>query len=65
MVGVEHEIKGQSIYAFVTLMEVGEFSEEVRKSLVMTVRGQIGARQGERGGGVGRLEGREAERLEG
>ena len=60
VVGVEHEIKGQSIYAFVTLMEGGEYSEEVRRSLVRTVRGQIGAfaapdKVGGEGGGCGEM----------
>ncbi|CAO2829818.1 unnamed protein product [Amaranthus hypochondriacus] len=43
VVGVEHEVKGQGIYAFVTLVEGVSYSDELRKSLVMTVRNQIGA----------------------
>ncbi|KAH7851680.1 hypothetical protein Vadar_015270 [Vaccinium darrowii] len=43
VVGVEHEIKGQGIYAFVTLVEGVPYSEELRKSLIVTVRNQIGA----------------------
>nr|QGN03530.1 4-coumarate-CoA ligase [Olea europaea] len=43
VVGVEHEVKGQGIYAFVTLVEGVPYSEDLRKSLVLTVRNQIGA----------------------
>ncbi|KAM0936052.1 putative acetate--CoA ligase [Dioscorea sansibarensis] len=43
VVGVEHEVKGQGIYAFVTLVEGVPYSEELRKSLIRTVRNQIGA----------------------
>ncbi|GLU06594.1 hypothetical protein SLE2022_236150 [Rubroshorea leprosula] len=43
VVGTEHEVKGQGIYAFVTLVEGVPYSEELRKSLIMTVRKQIGA----------------------
>ncbi|PPD98548.1 hypothetical protein GOBAR_DD04457 [Gossypium barbadense] len=43
VVGVEHEVKGQGIYAFVTLVEGVPYSEELRKSLILTVRNQIGA----------------------
>uniref|UniRef100_A0A803MMM6 Acetyl-coenzyme A synthetase n=1 Tax=Chenopodium quinoa TaxID=63459 RepID=A0A803MMM6_CHEQI len=43
VVGVEHEVKGQGIYAFVTLVEGVPYSEDLRKSLVMAVRSQIGA----------------------
>ncbi|XP_009403818.2 acetyl-coenzyme A synthetase, chloroplastic/glyoxysomal [Musa acuminata AAA Group] len=43
VVGVEHEIKGQGIYAFVTLVEGVPYSEELRKSLILIVRNQIGA----------------------
>ncbi|GAA0150736.1 ligase [Lithospermum erythrorhizon] len=43
VVGVEHEVKGQGIYAFVTLVEGVPYSEDLRKSLVTTVRTQIGA----------------------
>ncbi|RVX06828.1 Acetyl-coenzyme A synthetase, chloroplastic/glyoxysomal [Vitis vinifera] len=41
VVGVEHEVKGQGIYAFVTLVEGVPYSEELRKSLIMTVRSQV------------------------
>nr|XP_017230015.1 PREDICTED: acetyl-coenzyme A synthetase, chloroplastic/glyoxysomal-like [Daucus carota subsp. sativus] len=43
VVGVEHEVKGQGIYAFVTLAEGVPYSEELRKSLILAVRKQIGA----------------------
>ncbi|KAM7512661.1 hypothetical protein LguiB_011536 [Lonicera macranthoides] len=43
VVGVEHEVKGQGIYAFVTLVEGVPYSDELRKSLVIAVRNQIGA----------------------
>jgi len=43
VVGVEHEVKGQSIYAFVTLIEGAKYSEELRTSLKLTVRNQIGS----------------------
>nr|XP_010942302.1 acetyl-coenzyme A synthetase, chloroplastic/glyoxysomal [Elaeis guineensis] len=43
VVGVEHEVKGQGIYAFVTLVEGVPYSEELQKSLILTVRNQIGA----------------------
>ncbi|XP_022744151.1 acetyl-coenzyme A synthetase, chloroplastic/glyoxysomal isoform X3 [Durio zibethinus] len=43
VVGVEHEVKGQGIYAFVTLVDGVSYSEELRRSLVLTVRNQIGA----------------------
>ncbi|XP_071705702.1 acetyl-coenzyme A synthetase, chloroplastic/glyoxysomal-like [Rutidosis leptorrhynchoides] len=43
VVGVEHEIKGQSIYAFVTPVEGVAYNEDLRKSLVLSVRTQIGA----------------------
>ncbi|XP_023746814.1 acetyl-coenzyme A synthetase, chloroplastic/glyoxysomal [Lactuca sativa] len=43
VVGVEHEVKGQGIYAFVTLVEGVPYSEDLRKSLVLVVRNQIGA----------------------
>jgi len=39
----DHDIKGQGIYTFVTLHEGHDFSEEIRKDLVKTVREQIGA----------------------
>ncbi|PIA40701.1 hypothetical protein AQUCO_02400044v1 [Aquilegia coerulea] len=43
VVGVEHEVKGQGIYAFVTLVEGVPYSEELRKELIVAVRKQIGA----------------------
>ncbi|XP_047310361.1 acetyl-coenzyme A synthetase, chloroplastic/glyoxysomal [Impatiens glandulifera] len=43
VVGVEHEVKGQGIYAFVTLVDGIPYSEELRKSLILAVRNQIGA----------------------
>jgi len=43
VVGVPHDIKGQAIYAFVTLKAGLEGSDELRKELVQTVRSEIGA----------------------
>ncbi|XP_057982932.1 acetyl-coenzyme A synthetase, chloroplastic/glyoxysomal isoform X4 [Malania oleifera] len=40
VVGFEHEVKGQGIYAFVTLVDGVKCSEELRKSLIVTVRNQ-------------------------
>jgi acetyl-CoA synthetase len=37
-VGVEHPVKGQSIYAYVTLMSGTEYSAELKKELVTSVR---------------------------
>ncbi len=42
VVGYPHDIKGQGIYAYVTLMEGEEPSEELRKELVKWVRAEIG-----------------------
>ncbi|CAI0555793.1 unnamed protein product [Linum tenue] len=42
VVGVEHEVKGQGIYAFVTLVDGIPYSEELRRNLITTVRNQIG-----------------------
>ncbi len=42
VVGYPHDIKGQGIYAYVTLMEGEEASEELRKELVQWVRKEIG-----------------------
>jgi acetyl-CoA synthetase len=39
---IPHEIKGQALYAFVTLVDSVEESEELKKELVMHVRKQIG-----------------------
>ncbi len=43
VVGFPHEIKGQGIYAYVTLMTGVEPSERLRQELVMLVRSEIGA----------------------
>jgi acetyl-CoA synthetase len=43
VVGVDHPIKGQGIYAYVTLMEGVAPSDELRKALTVSVRNQIGA----------------------
>ena len=42
MVGYPHAIKGQGIYAYVTLMTGEEYTEELRKELVAWVRKEIG-----------------------
>jgi len=42
VVGVEHPIKGESIYAYCTLMSGIEYSDEIKKELVKEVRAQIG-----------------------
>ena len=42
VVGYPHDIKGEGIYAYVTLMEGQEPSEELRRELVKHVRGRIG-----------------------
>ena len=42
VVGFPHNVKGQGIYAYVTLMEGNEPSEELRKELVSWVRKEIG-----------------------
>jgi acetyl-CoA synthetase len=42
VVGFPHDIKGQGIYAYVTLEQGLEASEEVRKQLVQWVRTEIG-----------------------
>jgi acetyl-CoA synthetase len=42
VVGYPHDIKGQGIYAYVTLMAGVEPSEELRKALVALVRKEIG-----------------------
>lgn len=42
VVGYPHDIKGQGIYAYVTLMQGIEPSEELRKDLVKWVRTEIG-----------------------
>ena len=43
VVGYEHPIKGQGIYAYVTLMEGKECSDDLKKALVQVVRAKIGA----------------------
>jgi len=42
VVGFPHPIKGQGIYAYVTLMTGEEYSDELKKELVKHVRGEIG-----------------------
>ncbi len=42
VVGYPHDVKGQAIYAYVTLIEDAVPSEELRKELVAWVRKQIG-----------------------
>ncbi|MFO1118012.1 MAG: acetate--CoA ligase [Beijerinckiaceae bacterium] len=42
VVGFPHDIKGQGIYAYVTVMEGVEATEELRKELVAHVRKEIG-----------------------
>jgi len=42
VVGYPHDLKGQGIYAYVTVMEGIEMSEELRKELVAWVRKEIG-----------------------
>lgn len=36
-----YKVKGQGIYAFVTLAEGVPYSEELRKSLILAVRKQV------------------------
>ena len=42
VVGYPHDVKGQGIYCYVTLMEGVEGSEDLKKELVKHVRGEIG-----------------------
>ncbi len=42
VVGFPHDIKGQGIYAYVTLMEGVEYSDSLKKELKTYVRGEIG-----------------------
>ncbi|MFK8084117.1 MAG: acetate--CoA ligase [Granulosicoccus sp.] len=42
VVGFPHDIKGQGIYAYVTLMEGNDPSEELRRELIAWVRQEIG-----------------------
>ncbi len=39
----DHDIKGQGIYAYVSLHDGHELSDAIRKDLIKTVREQIGA----------------------
>ncbi len=43
VVGFPHEIKGQGIYAYTTLMDNVESSDELKKELIQFVRKEIGA----------------------
>ncbi|MGN6551612.1 MAG: acetate--CoA ligase, partial [Pararhizobium sp.] len=43
VVGYPHDVKGQGIYCYVTLMEGREWTEDLRKELVAHVRKEIGA----------------------
>jgi len=43
VVGYDHPVKGQGIYAFVSLMNEVEYSEPLRKDLITAVRSTIGA----------------------
>jgi acetyl-CoA synthetase len=43
VVGYPHDIKGQGIYCYVTLMSGVEWSDELRKDLIAHVRREIGA----------------------
>jgi acetyl-CoA synthetase len=43
VVGVDHPVKGQGIYAYVSLMDGQEPSDALRKELIAAVRGTIGA----------------------
>jgi acetyl-CoA synthetase len=42
VVGYPHDIKGQGIYAYVTLMNGTQPSDDLRKALITTVRNEIG-----------------------
>jgi len=42
VVGFPHDIKGQGIYAYVTLMVSVEPTDDLKKDLVALVRGEIG-----------------------
>jgi acetyl-CoA synthetase len=41
VVGFDHEIKGQGIYAFITLLEGVEYSQQLRATLINAVRIQV------------------------
>ena len=43
VVGVEHEIKGQGVYAYVTLNVGHDYNDDLKKELVQHVRKEIGA----------------------
>lgn len=43
VIGYPHKIKGEGIYAYVTLNVGEEYSDELKKELVQHVRGEIGA----------------------
>lgn len=43
MVGVPHQIKGESLYAFVILKNGKTWTDSLQKELIATVRKQIGA----------------------
>lgn len=43
VVGFPHDIKGQAIYAFVTLQMGATPSEQIKKELIALVRNEIGA----------------------
>ena len=43
VVGIDHEVKGQGIYAYVTLNQGVDYSDELKKELVQQVRKEIGA----------------------
>ena len=42
VVGYPHDIKGQGIYAYITLMQGEEYSDELKKILVLWVKSVIG-----------------------
>ena len=42
MVGYPHDIKGQGIYAYITLMQGEEYNEELKTELKSWVRSVIG-----------------------
>ena len=42
VVGIEHEIKGQGIYAYVTIFDGVEYTLELKKELIACVRSTIG-----------------------
>jgi acetyl-CoA synthetase len=42
VVGIEHAIKGQGIYAYVTVLDGVEYTMELKKELIACVRSTIG-----------------------